>query len=403
MTERYGTVIVGAGPAGVATSAALAAAGHDHVVLERGRIGESWRSQRWDAFRLNTPGWMNGLPDADGFGTAADLIASLEARAEGLPIREGMPVHGVWRERGGGYRVAAGDETLLADTVVAASGAQCLPRLPAIAQAVSGRRVEHLHTGDYRNAAALPPGDVLVIGSGQSGLQIADDLAAAGRRVLLSTSRVGRMPRRHRGRDTTEWWRDMGLLDAPAASAADAQKRARSPQVAGGRDLRLQDLAARGVRLLGRLAEADGPRLRFDDSAAEHVAYADRRERAVRERIDAWIAAHGIDAPPHEPADDGRPPATEPAMSLDLRIAGVGSIIWATGFTGDFTWLKMPILGTDGRPLHRNGATPSAGLYVVGLPWLTRRSSGMLHGLMRDAQLVAAQITRTSERVATAG
>src|SRR5688572_30882995 len=226
MSRRIGTVVVGAGPAGLATSERLAAAGHDHVVLERGRIGDTWRTERWDAFRLNTPNWMNGLDDdPHGFGTAADLVARLESRAASLPVEEGVEVGAVWRRRGGGYLVAAGDDVWESDHVVAASGAMRVPYLPSVSDHVTGLGVEHLHSADYRRPADLPDGAVLVVGSGQSGAQIALDLRESGRRVPPATSLVPRGPRRYRGRDIMEWARDFGMLDQPAEEIEEQERR----------------------------------------------------------------------------------------------------------------------------------------------------------------------------------
>jgi putative flavoprotein involved in K+ transport len=397
--RRTETVVVGGGPAGLAVSSRLAAAGREHIVFERGRVGDTWRTQRWDRFRLNTPGWMTGLPDADGFGTANDLVAALERRAAPLPVREGIAVRAVWRERGGGYLVSAGDRVVRAENVVAASGAQRVPRMPAVASQVSGRGIEHLHVADYRSASGLPPGAVLVVGSGQSGAQIAEDLLASGRRVLLATSHVPRAPRRHRGRDTMAWWRDMGVLDdaPPSGRAYGAQA-----LIAGDRELSLQGLARRGAILLGRVADADGTRLRLSGDPLEHAAFADAEVASRRTRIDEWIAATGADAAPATPLDllvDAPLRRAEAPLrpEIDLQDEGVGSVIWATGFGGDFGWLRMPIHEPGRGPIHRGVETPGAGLFVLGLPWLTRRTSGSIWGIERDAELVATAITERAD------
>jgi putative flavoprotein involved in K+ transport len=402
--RRIETVVVGGGPAGLAVSSHLADAGREHVVLERERVGETWRTQRWDSFRLNTPGWMTGLPDADAFGTARDLVVALERRAASLPVREGIAVRAVWRERGGGYLVAAGDEVIRAENVVAASGAQRVPRLPAVADHVTGRGVEHLHVADYRRASDLPDGAVLVVGSGQSGAQIAEDLLAAGRRVLVSTSRVPRTPRRYRGRDVMAWWRDMGVLDDPPSAAGRGSIGSGQPLIAGGRSLSLQRLARSGAELLGRLADADGTQLSFAGDPVDHARFGDEKAAGRRAQIDAWIAANGIDAPADEPSalvDAPLRRSEAPVRpAIDLRAEGVGAIVWATGFTGDFGWLRMPIHEPGGGPIHRGVATPSAGLYVLGLPWLTRRVSSAVWGIERDAALVAQAIAARSGAVA---
>lgn len=405
MISRIDTVVVGAGPAGLAASAALADAGHPHVVLERGRVGETWRTQRWDGFRLNTPGWMSTIPgDPDRFHTGAELVGTLEERAARLPVHEHTGVRGVWRERTGGYVVATEEHVLRCDTVVAASGAQRVPHLPGVAYRVSGHGIEHLHTADYRNADELPPGGVLVVGGAQSGVQIAADLERAGRRVLLATSQVPGVPRRYRGRDICEWWQEMGHLDLPAEEADEAMRGKPNPHLGAGEELTLDTLAARGVRLLGGLVDASGTRLSFDGAADEHVAFARDVRRRWRAKVDGHIALHGIDAPAPDAVPD---PVDAPAGSvaggphtLDLRAAGIGTVIWATGFRGDFGWLRMPILTPEGRPIGRGVATASAGLYVLGVPWLTHRASGTLYGVVRDAGEIARHIT-LGARVAT--
>jgi putative flavoprotein involved in K+ transport len=390
MSHRTDAVVVGAGFAGLAASAALAQRGVDHVVLERDRVGETWRSQRWDSFRLNSVRHMSGLR-GDGFAPASELIAELERRASALPVREGVAVRRVWRRRGGGHLVVTSEGVIETPVVIAASGGHRVPRLPGVASSVSGRGIEHLHTADYRNAAALVDGAVLVVGSGQSGVQIADDLLRSGRRVYLATSRVGRMPRRHRGRDTQEWLADMGFFDAPRP----AEGRERPPQVGGGHSISLQSLARGGAVLLGRLLGADGTRLRLGDELGEHVRYADGFAEMLRSRIDAWIAGRGVDAAPAEPDPTDAPlgPMSWP-RSLDLRAEGITTVIWATGFGGDFGWLTMPILRPDGRPFQRHGVTPAEGIYTVGVPWQSRRGSAVLLGIERDAGDIADRLSR---------
>src|SRR3954454_8855523 len=259
------TAIVGAGAAGVAVSEHLAAVGHDHVILERRDVGESWRSQRWDGFRLNTPNWMSGLGGPPGvFGSREDVVASLERRARVLPILASTAVEEVRRHRGA-YLVTTSSGALLARNVVVASGTQNVPRVPATGLSSA---IEQLHVADYRRPDALPRGGVLVVGSAQSGVQVAEELLAAGREVLLATSRVGRIPRRHRARDVMDWWREMGFLDTPVERAKPAELASRQPQVSrtgGGPTVSLQSLVRDGAMLLGRLEAVDGVRARFAD------------------------------------------------------------------------------------------------------------------------------------------
>jgi putative flavoprotein involved in K+ transport len=269
-----------------------------------------------------------------------------------------------------------------------------------VADDVRGRDVEHLHIADYRSADALVPGAVLVVGAAQSGGQIADDLLRAGRRVLVSTSPVGRVPRTYRGRDLMAWWRDMGRLDAAAQTADEQTRRAAQPLIAGGRSLSLQSLARSGATLLGRLAAADGDRLWFTGEPAEHAAAGDAVAARQRALVDRWLAESGRLAPPAEPDEAPLTRAEAPAHPVvDLRRTGVRTVIWATGFRGDYGWLRMPILDTGGKPINRGVETVSRGLFVVGVPWLRLRSSGNLYGIERDAAVVAARITG-ADRVA---
>ena len=392
MNTRVETVVVGGGFAGLCASAALSRHGIDHVVLERDRVGQSWR-ERWDSFRLNTVRWMSGL-EGHGFAPAAELVGELERRAASLPVQEGVEVRRLWRQRGGRYLVVTSDGVIEAESVIAASGAQRLARVPALASDVSGRGIEHLHTADYRRPSDLADGAVLVVGSAQSGIQIADDLVQAGRRVYLATSRVGRMPRSYRGRDTTEWWRDMGKFSESAATAT----RTPPPQVGAGKTLSLQSLARDGAVLLGRVLGADGTRLRLGDELGEHVRFADAASQETKAEIDAWIDAHGIEAPEAEedPVEAPLGPIGWP-QSLDLHAEGIRTVIWATGFGGDYGWLSMPILRPDGLPYNREGTTASDGLFVVGVPWQSTRSSGMLQGIERDAVRVVDAIATRSE------
>src|SRR4051812_19234726 len=391
------TAIIGAGAGGLAVSEQLAAAGHDHVVLERRGVGESWRTQRWDGFRLNTPNWMGGLPGLRGaFASREEVVSSLEHRARSLPVRRWTAVEDVRAHRAG-YLVATSSGTLVADEVVLAGGAQNVPKVPAMAAALAPS-IEQLHVADYRSADALPDGAVLVVGAGQSGVQVAEDLMAAGREVLLATSRVGRIPRRHRARDIMEWWREMGLLDTPVEEARPDELTARQPQISGtngGHTVSLQKLARDGAMLLGRLESVDGARARFGTDLAANAAFADAVSARVRRAIAEHVAASGraaagdVPDPADAPLGDARSP-----RALDLQRVGVSTVIWATGFRGDYSWLRVPILDEAGRPRQCGGVTPAPGMYAIGLPWMTHRSSANLYGVQRDAVAIAARILR---------
>ncbi len=383
--------VVGAGPAGLAASAALTARGVEHVVLERGRVGESWRTQRWDSFRLNTPGWMNQLlgeqaPDA--YAAGVDVVQRLEKLAADAPVRSGVRVARL-AAAGDGYILRTGGGDLRCRVVVVATGDQNLPQVPAFAQTFPDR-VAQYHTADYRGVWQLPAGAVLVVGSAQSGCQIAEDLLAGGRRVLLATSPVGRVPFRHRGRESVEWLVEAGFMDQRPHDLPDpSAMRAAMPILAPGRGLSLPALARAGATLVGRPVAVDGEQVSFDGSLAANVAAGDAFAARVRAMVDEIIRRRGLDAPPAELDDHDTPVDLDPPRSLDLRAEEVASVVWCTGFTGDFSWLDPALVDTDGQPRHQDAAAAAPGLWYLGLRWLIRRRSGLLFGFPDDAATVA--------------
>jgi putative flavoprotein involved in K+ transport len=388
-------VVVGAGPAGLAASAALTAHQVEHVVLERSRVGETWRTQRWDSFRLNTPGWMNkmlGEQPRDAFATGAEVVQRLEKVAADAPVRAGVGVERLVSD-GDGYALATSGGDLHAPTVVVATGDQNVPRVPALARMLPDR-VAQCHTAGYRGPGALPDGAVLVVGSAQSGCQIAEDLLAGGRRVVLATSPAGRFTWRHRGGDTIQWLIEAGFFDQRPRDLPDPSvMRAAQPIVAsGGRSLSLQALARAGATLVGRPVAVDGERVGFDDSVMANVAAGDAFAARARGMIDELIARRGLDAPPYEPDDTEGPVDLDPPRDLDLREHGIAGVVWCTGFAGDFSFMDQRLLGADGQPRHEDAAAAAPGLWFVGLKWLVRRSSGILHGFPRDAAAVAAAV-----------
>jgi putative flavoprotein involved in K+ transport len=385
-------VVVGAGPAGLAASAALTDRGVEHEILERGRVGESWRTQRWDSFRLNTPGWMNqmlGEQARSAYATGGEVVQRLDQLAADCPIQAGV---GVTRlaPAGDGYVLHTANGEIRARTVVVATGAENVPRIPALARAFPDR-VGQYHAADYRRPGLLPDGPVLVVGSGQSGCQIAEDLTAGGRQVVLATSPVGRAPTPYRGRDTIDWLVEAGFLDQRPQDLPDpSMMRAPNPLLApGGRSLSLHALARTGVTLVGRPVAVDGERISLDASVAANVAAGDLFAARARAMVDDIIRRRGLDAPPPEPDDAGAPVELNPPMALDLRAHEIASVVWCTGFTGDFSWLDRALLDGDGQPRHQDAAAPSPGLWYIGLRWLIRRASSLLHGFPGDAASVA--------------
>ncbi len=409
---RVDVVVVGGGQAGLGAAFHLVKAGLDVVVLERGRVGETWRSQRWDSFALNTPNWMNGLPGAEyagpdpfGFMTHLELAESFERYVDrfDLPVRTGVTVTGVGPSDGDGRYMVVGESTdgetvaYVADSVVIASGILREPRVPAVSSALPDTIVQ-LHTGTYRSPDAVPPGAVLVVGGGQSGAQIVEDLLNAGRTVYFSISKVARVPRRYRGRDFMDWWAEMGLWDLATADVDDPEVlAATNPLVSGvgalGHSVSYQHLAHRGVRLMGRLEAVEGGVVRTDDRVVEYLRNADERSAMLRAGIDARIDESGVAAPDPEP-DEGDAPLesddVEFVTRLSLDKAGVSAVVWATGFTADFSWIDLPVTDDRGVPRHLKGASDVRGIYFIGFPWLSKRKSGVVFGIDEDA----ANITR---------
>jgi putative flavoprotein involved in K+ transport len=333
------------------------------------------------------------------------VVGLLERFAGGLPVREGVEVLSV-TPGGDRYRVITADQEISARAVVIAGGGQRKAEIPPLAARLPGD-VHQCDAARYRAPAGLPPGAVLVVGSGQSGAQIADELAIAGREVLLATSRVARVPRRYRGRDIHEWSVELGLYDQATESVTDpAEFREPHPMLSGahgGHTLALQQLARDGVRLLGRLADAEDSKLTFAPDLPENMQYADGRAAGFRRAVDSYIARTGIvaappDADPHEhplPAPPGAP------LALDIQAERITSVVWCTGFGPDTAWVDVPVLRADGVPVHNRGITASPGLYVAGYPWLSSRGSGLLYGVAADAVRIAQHIAALPKRTDT--
>ena len=413
--EILDTVVVGAGQAGLGISFFLKRDGRRHVVLERGRIGESWLSQRWDSFSLNTPNFMSTLPglpydglEPDGFWGSTELVTYFQRYVDHfqLPVQTGIEVLSV-EQADDRVRFlvktkdAAGTkQAWLTRSVVIAAGSQQRPRVPALLSRIP-KYILQLHTATYRRASVLPEGAVVVVGSGQSGVQIAEDLLLAGRKVYLCTSRVGRVPRRYRGRDILEWWIDMKFLDVLYDHLEDkSTSRNPQPQVSGigrrGHTLSLQSLHHRGAVILGGLLDVETGGFKISDEAAPHVKFADAFSRRVKDEVDAWLRHSGVTLPQQETDLADVPDPHAECVCSDLRLdpvkAKVGTLIWATGFDADFSWIHLPVLDPQGKPVHTGGISPVHGLYFLGFPWLSSRKSGIIYGVSQDAGRIARAI-----------
>jgi putative flavoprotein involved in K+ transport len=403
--EHRDTVVVGGGQAGLAISYYLAQAGRDHLILERKRVACVWQDERWDSFALVGPNWMLNLPgmpyrgdDPDGFLTRQEVIEYLEAFAALVapPVLEGVEAAAVEAGARSGdlvVRSSAGDYR--AANVVVATGTFQRPKIPSFHRRLSCD-VRQVHSSEYRNPNQLPPGAVLVVGSGQSGCQIAEDLHEQGRQVYLSTSRVGRSPRRYRGKDVMRWNELMGVYRTTVDQlASPADRFAPSYQLSGthgGHTISLHGFSRDGIRLLGRVRDGRGGSLDIAPDLMDNLAAADQAALEFKQRVDRFIQERGLEAPEDdEPAlSDGydAPVLTD----LDLDSAGIGTIIWATGYGFDYSWVKFPIFDQSGYPVQQRGITPRPGLYFVGLDFLYRSLSGTLAGVGDDAAYVAEHI-----------
>jgi putative flavoprotein involved in K+ transport len=397
-------VVIGGGQAGLSMSYFLTQADIAHVVFEKRRIAHSWRSERWDSFCLVTPNWQCKLPgnpyagpEPDGFMRRDEIVSYVEtyAKSFGAPVREGVGVTKLSRHGAQAFVVETADEKITADAVVMAVGGYHTPNIPRSAERLPSGMMQ-LHSSGYRNAAQLPPGAVLVVGSGQSGCQIAEDLHLAGRKVHLVVGSAPRCPRGYRGRDAVDWLADLGQYDLPVDQhpKREAVRRQANHYLTGrdgGRDIDLRRFAAEGMILHGRLRDIVDGTLQFGDDLAKNLDGADNVYNGICDLIDRHIAEKGVAAPPASRYTPVWQP-DNPATSLDPAAAGITSVIWATGFRSDWSWVDLPIFDGNGYPTHRRGVTSLPGLYVLGLPWLYTWGSGRFVGVGRDAEYLADEI-----------
>jgi len=404
--------VIGAGWAGLGVSQALMALGIHHRVMERARIGETWRTQRWDSFRINTPNRQTVMPgdsydgpDPDGALTSDEFVALLEdyVRRHRLPVQPNTPVTELAAHEGV-YHLTTPQGILMAHNVVIATGNQNCPIRPALASALPPE-LHQLDACDYRNAENLESGAVLVVGSAQSGGQIAEDLIEKGRRVFLSTSRVGRLPRLYRGSHIMDWMVRTGLLDVTRQEMLRRYGRIPGRPITGAlHTISLQSLSAQGAVLLGRLTGVNGGILTFDDDTEQNVRFADEASANIRRQIDEYIASVALNAPPAE-LDPAEVVAVRlphpPIRSLDLKACGIRTVIWCTGFKGDFAWARIPgLLDAEGQPVHENGIAQIPGAYFAGLAFAVSRRSGTILAIADEAARFSGQISERLTRTA---
>jgi len=399
--EKVDTLVIGGGQAGIAASEHLGQAGVSHLVVERRRIAERWRAERWDSLVANGPAWHDRFPNRlftatapDGFTPASEIVDYLEAYAAQVnaPIRTGVEVTAL-RKEGDVFIAETTQGVIEANNVIAATGPFQKPAIPAVVPAEAG--VTQIHSADYRNPAQLPAGAVLVIGAGSSGVQIADELRRAGRQVYLAVGAHDRPPRRYRGKDFVWWLGALGLWNAEALAPAMAHVTIAVSGAQGGHTVDFRDLAASGIALVGRAETYDNGVLRFAPDLAERITEGDANYLAMLRAADAYIEREGLDFPPEPEAHHLAPlPAsiTNPLVALNLKEAGVTSIIWATGYVLDFSWIKLDVFDDKGQPLHQRGVSRVPGLYFLGLAWLARRASPFIWGVWHDAAYLAEHI-----------
>ena len=411
MSTHIETIIIGGGQAGLAVSYYLSRQDRPHIVLEQAaEVGNAWRNHRWDSFTLNTPNWQSWLPgadipgkDPDGFLTRDEVVAYFESYVDTfhLPLR-GVHVDTVTpRESGRGFVAETSAGRFEAENVVIATGLYQALRVPSFS-ANFPQEVKQIHSDEYRSPESLPAGAVLVVGSGQSGVQIAEELYQSGRKVYLSVSRSGRVPRRYRGKDANWWHNKMGDYERtvdqlPAPQAKFASK----PQISGqggGHTINLHQFARDGVTLLGRIQGVSDGTISLAPDLRENLARADKAEADFVKHVDEYIAKSAIDAPEEVLPNLKDGYNTEEMRELDLRASNITVVIWATGYSFDFSLVRLPILDSDGYPVQKRGITDYPGLYFVGLPWLHNAKSGLLFGTAQDAAYIASAINEEADR-----
>jgi len=402
--NHYPVIIVGGGQAGLSASWNLKQRGIEHLVFEKHRIAHEWRTRRWDSFCLVTPNWQCTLPgfpyagdDPKGFMLKDQIVEYVEAFARSFdpPLLEGVAVTRLRRGDNGGYVVTTSIGEYTADEVIVAIGGYHVPTKPRSAERLPANILQ-LHAPQYRNADALPEGAVLVVGTGQSGCQIAEDLHLAGRKVHLCVGGAPRSPRRYRGKDAVEWLHEMGYYDIGIDQHPNKDRvRAKANHYLtgrdGGREIDLRKFASEGMELYGRLDDILGTRLTLKPDLRQNLDSADATLESIKDTIDGWIEKNGIDAPTEPRYAPVWTPAGE-RLELDFVAANITSVIWCIGYRADFTWIEIPVFDGKGYPGHERGITVVPGLYFIGLPWLYTWGSGRFSGVARDAQYLVERI-----------
>jgi putative flavoprotein involved in K+ transport len=400
---RVETLVIGGGQAGLAMSEHLSRRGKSHLIVERNRIAERWRSERWDSLVANGPAWHDRFPtrafdstEPDAFADRQSIVEYFEQFAQQInaPVRCGVEVTALHEIGGGaGFRAQTTDGVITAKNVVVATGPFQRPLIPTTIPAEPG--IAQIHSSAYRNPAQLRDGAVLVVGAGSSGVQIADELVRSGRRVYLSVGPHNRPPRRYRGHDFVWWLGVLGEWDAKTVSPGMEHVTIAVSGAHGGRTVDFRELAYRGITLLGTAGACDGGIMRFSADLARNVSRGDANYLAMLDAADEYAARHHLDLPEEPQAREFAPDPSciaDPILELDLDAAGVTSIVWSTGYALDFGWIQMDAFDEKGRPRHARGVSSVSGLYFLGLSWLSRRASPFIWGVWHDADYLAGVI-----------
>ena len=402
MKTHYSTAIIGGGQAGLSMSYCLKERGFEHIIFEKNQIGYSWQAKRWDSFCLVTPNWQCQLPgypypgsDPHGFMQKDQIVEYIRSYVSSFapPIQEGVEVLRLRKDEANRFELTTSEGLYTADQVVIASGSYHQPKVPRIAERLPDS-IRQLHASEYKNPDQLPD-IVLVVGTGQSGCQIAEDLHLAGKTVHLCVGSAPRSPRRYRGKDVVDWLDQMGYYDLSIAEHPQKEKvRSKANHYVtgrdGGREIDLRQFAIEGMQLHGRLKQIDGAVLTFEPDLKKNLDQADEVANSIRKSIDGFIEKNQIDAP----LESSYQPVWEPEQqNLTLDAQTIGAVIWCTGYQSDFGWVEIPVFDGKGYPGHERGVTSVSGLYFLGLPWLYTWGSGRFSGIARDASYLSDYIS----------
>ncbi|MGJ3247336.1 MAG: MSMEG_0569 family flavin-dependent oxidoreductase [Elainellaceae cyanobacterium] len=405
MKHHYPVAIVGGGQAGLSMSYCLKQKGCDHIVFEKNQIGYAWREKRWDSFCLVTPNWQCQLPgfhypgnDPHGFMKRDEIVQYIEDYTASFlpPLKEGVEVSSVRKNDSRGvFELTTSIGEFTANQVVIAVGGYHCPRIPRMAERLPEHIVQ-IHSSEYKNPQSLPDRGILVVGTGQSGCQIAEDLHLAGKRVHLCVGSAPRSPRMYRGKDVVDWLDRMGYYDLSIDRHPQKEKvRSKTNHYVtgrdGGREINLRQFAIEGMQLYGKLKDIRNGLLEFHANLTQNLDQADAVAESIKKSIDEFIAKNRIQAPSDPPYVPVWAPQEDP-LTLDYRQADIGAVIWCTGYTSDFSWVDIPVFDGKGYPSHERGVTKFQGLYFLGLPWLYTWGSGRFSGIARDAEHLADHI-----------